>query len=249
MYGIGRQKAKHLWNRLVAKTLGTITCVQTGNAAVALTFDDGPDPDSTLKLAEILEEHGARGTFFVVGRLARRYPALIERLARGGHAIGNHSWNHRSFLTINSKQRREQVRLCQEALHPYGSMIFRPPFGHQNLRSRFDLLLAGYQVVTWNLLAEDWLDLDCSQILAKIEAGIKPGSIILLHDNLFSYLKRKYTDRSATIKVVEELLERQGRKYEFVTVPQLLQMGKPCRSNWRRLPDPEWMKKLKQVEV
>jgi len=246
--GIGWHKPKRLWNRLVAKSLGTVTGVETGAAAVALTFDDGPDPDSTVRLAEALEKHGARGTFFVVGRSARRYPELLERLAGGGHAIGNHSWGHRSFPTLSSRQRRKQIRLCEKAIRPYGSKIFRPPFGHQDLRSRFDLLLAGYKVVTWSFLAEDWLDLDAGRILAKIEAKIRPGSIILLHDALFAYLDRKYTDRSATVEAVEELLERRGRSYDFVTVPQLLAMGKPRMVDWRRLPDRKWMKKLNQAE-
>ncbi len=244
-----KDKLRRGWKRLLSLSLGTITGVETDMPAIALTFDDGPDPRYTEKLAGLLEKYNARATFFVVGQSARRYPDIIKRLAEAGHTIANHSWSHQSFLALNSRQRRKQIRMWEKATAPYGCRLFRPPFGHQDFWSRLDAFFMGYRVVTWTILAEDWLDIDAQQILSKIAPKIMPGSIILLHDSLHAYLDKKYTDQSATLEAVEKLLVRFGDQYKFVTLPRLLALGKARKTDWRRRPDPAWMSKLKRADT
>jgi peptidoglycan/xylan/chitin deacetylase (PgdA/CDA1 family) len=170
---------------LALRLLGTITGVRTDEPAVALTFDDGPHPDSTGLLLDILDRHDARATFFMVGEAAARYPDLVKRAAAAGHAVGNHSWDHPSFRLITARERRRQMRACQAALSPSLSPMFRPPYGHQSIASRLDAVWMGYRVVTWTVQAIDWLDHDPDRLLAPLLPRIAPGHIILFHDAIF----------------------------------------------------------------
>src|SRR6266849_2574451 len=103
----------------VARNLiGTIAHVATRDAVAALTFDDGPHPEYTPRLLQILERHQARATFFMLGEKAHRYPELVQRVAQAGHAIGNHSWDHPVFPEISRRERRDQIRACAKAIDP-----------------------------------------------------------------------------------------------------------------------------------
>jgi peptidoglycan-N-acetylglucosamine deacetylase len=118
--------------------IGTISHVHTRESVAALTFDDGPDPEYTPRLLAILERYRAQATFFMTGKAAQAHPELVRRVAQAGHAIGNHSWDHPSFPLISGRERRAQIRACAQALVPYGSRLFRPPYTEQNLGSRIE---------------------------------------------------------------------------------------------------------------
>ncbi len=225
--------------------LGTITHVSTCEPIVALTFDDGPHPEFTPRLLDTLESHGARATFFVVGKAAERQRELIMRISQGGHALCNHSWDHPSFPLITGRQRRQQMRACRKAIAPYGECLFRPPYGYQSLASRLDAFLLGYQVVTWNVVAEDWLDHDADWMVERVMDGICPGSIILFHDALYTFAEDHYACREQTLKAVEILLEQFRDKFRFITVPELLKLGRPRRRNWYLKTNQDWLRELK----
>lgn len=237
--------ARRVVGRLARTLLGTITNIETTEPLVALTFDDGPDPESTPRMLDILERYGAHGTFFMIGEKAAQYPDLVGRVASGGHAIGNHTWNHSSFPLLNRQERFVQLRRCAEALAPHASRMFRPPYGSQDDRSRFDLALAGYQVVTWSVLEPDWLDREPEAIATRIEGKIQSGSIVLLHDALHDALKPEYFSRENTLGAVELLLERIKGRFRFVTVPELMRHGRAQRTMWRQAPDTDFLKQLK----
>ncbi len=222
---------------------GTITHVATREPAVALTFDDGPDPIATPWLLEVLAAHGAKATFFMVGKAAARQPELVARVAAAGHAIGNHSWDHPSLPLLRGRGRRLQIRWCREALAPHGAALFRPPWGHQSPGSHLAALLLGYRVVAWNVMAEDWLD-DGPEILAeRVRHGLAPGAIALFHDALYSTTDRRYEDRAPTVRAVEMLLEEFAGRLRFVTVPELLALGRPRRWHWYKRPDLDWLRR------
>jgi peptidoglycan/xylan/chitin deacetylase (PgdA/CDA1 family) len=225
--------------------MGTITHVKTEEPLVALTFDDGPHPDHTPELLDILGRYGAHATFFMVGEEASKYPDLVRRVAMAGHAIGNHSWDHPSFPLIRGSERRAQIRACSDALAPYGKKLFRPPYGNQNAMSRFDALRLGYQVVTWNVVAQDWLNDNAETIANRIEGSIQNGSVVLFHDSLYHVIEDRYADREATLKAVGILLERLGPHFRFVTIPELIQHGCPQRSMWFKKPNATFLNKLK----
>lgn len=211
---------------------------------MALTFDDGPNPEATPRLLEILESRGARGTFFMVGKVAARHPELVARVAAGGHAIGNHSWDHPSFPLIKSRWRRTQIRWCQEALAPHGSRLFRPPYGHQSPASQLDAARLGYRAVTWSINAEDWLDDPPEKLLERIRKRLRPGSVILFHDALYATIDRRYCHRGPTLEAVARFLDEVGEGYQAVTLPELLRRGRPRKWHWYQRPDLGWLRKV-----
>jgi len=230
---------------IARRFLGTIIRVDTKESVVALTFDDGPHPEYTPRLLNILDRHGARATFFMVGELAAKYPAIVKEVTQHGHSIGNHSWDHPSFPSLNSKQRRQQIRQCSTVLAEGEKRLFRPPFGHQNMASRIDAWAMGYDVIAWSILADDWLDHGPKVIFDKLSNRIKPGSIVLLHDSLFCAENGANLSRVSTLEAVDRLLT-ECADYDFVTVPELMNRGQPIRKLWERHGDPEWLNRQKK---
>lgn len=217
--------------------IGTITHVSTSKPVAALTFDDGPDPVFTPRLLDILQKHHAKATFFMVGQSAERHPDLIKKVSEAGHAIGNHSWDHPSFPLMTGRERRAQIRACAKAIAPYAQKILRPPYGDQNLWSRLDALWLGYQVITWNGTAGDWLDHDADWIRNRVMSRIQNGSIIVLHDSIFRPREDRYADREPMLHAVDMLLQELSGRFSFITVPELLQQGRPQRQYWRKQTD------------
>jgi peptidoglycan/xylan/chitin deacetylase (PgdA/CDA1 family) len=215
--------------------LGVVTGVATHRPVVALTFDDGPHPENTPALFDILAKYDARATFFMIGELAIRYPRVVRAAVRAGHVVANHSWSHLSFPLLTARERYEQLRRCKEALAPYGAMLFRPPYCHQSLGSRWQALCAGYEVVAFNVHAEDWLTRPAEWMSDRLVRQTRPGSIIILHDNIYhSALTDSEPDRKPMLRALDDALERLQRRFRFVTVPELLRLGRPLRENWYR---------------
>lgn len=232
----------------VRQALGTITHFETKEPVVALTFDDGPHPEYTPRLLDILEKYSARGTFFMLGNSAQNYPDIVRSAIERGHAIGNHSWDHPSFPLVNRSTRREQIQRCQEVILSDGRKLFRPPFGHQSWSSMLDVKMMGYEIVAWNINGIDWLDHDDLGIANLVESKITPGSIIVLHDRLHNFVHESYANRMPTLKAVELLLQRLGNRMRFITIPEMFCVGKPQRSIRRRKGDLNWLNNLKTTE-
>jgi peptidoglycan/xylan/chitin deacetylase (PgdA/CDA1 family) len=230
--------------RLRRHFLGTVTHVATHVPVVALTFDDGPDPTFTPRLLDILEKHGARATFFMVGDAAQRQPALVEDVAAAGHALGLHSWDHPSFPLITSRERRQQLRACAQALTPFASPIFRPPYGHLDHAARFDLWRMGYQVITWSGTISDWEAHPSEWFASRLSEQLRPGAIVLMHDALYHAENLALTDRQAVLAAIDQVLERIMGQYRFVTVPKLLTLGVPQRTDWLRRGQVDWLNRL-----
>ena len=229
---------------MARKLIGSITHVSTLEPLVALTFDDGPHPEFTSHILHILEQHKALATFFMLGKNAERHKDLVKQVWQAGHAIGNHSWDHLSFDSISRSQRRSQIYACQKVIAPYGEKLFRPPYGNQTIYSSLDAFLLGYKIVTWSVVAQDWLDHDANLMVNYLMPQIKPGSIILFHDNLNGFLEKRYLDRKETIKAVDSILKELHKKFRFVTVPELLLRGRPQRKLWRIEADVNFLNQL-----
>lgn len=217
---------------LPRQCFGTITHVRTREPVAALTFDDGPTPATTPRFLALLEAHGARGTFFVIGKRAQRYPELVARIAEGGHALGNHSWDHPSFPAVSARERRRQIRAWAQTMGDAHSKLFCPPYGNQTLISRLDPLWLGWQVVAWDVSARDWTGDSAEQIAERILRRLQPGSIVLLHEALYRYEDRRFVPREATVAAVARVLEATAGRYRFVTLPELLRIGRPNREIW-----------------
>ena len=227
--------------RAIRRMLGSLTSVVTNENVVALTFDDGPHPEYTPRVIEILARHQARATFFMVGQAAQRYPDLVRKIGEAGHAIGGHSWDHSSFRRLTGRQRRRQMRACEQALAPYGQPLFRPPYGEQSVAARIDAFWMGYEVVGWTANSGDWYETDASLMASHLVRCVHPGSIILLHDALFDDGKPSFgpkldreahADRESMLRALETMLACLCATFRFVTVPELLRHGLPYRPFW-----------------
>jgi peptidoglycan-N-acetylglucosamine deacetylase len=154
-------------------------------AAVALTFDDGPDPQSTPVLLDLLDRHQATATFFVTGQNAERYPHLVRDILARGHAIGNHSYSHDNFLMC--KNRRTIVReidATQQLFRRFGiiPLAFRPPVGVTSPRLIGALDKTGLFVVNFSRRAGDLGNRRVKHLAERILKRLRWGDIIMLHD-------------------------------------------------------------------
>ena len=213
---------------------GTITSVATDQPVVAITFDDGPDPTWTPKVLAVLDAHGAKATFFVIGKYVEKHPDIVARLHEGGHALGNHTYDHPSFPLVSRRERRRELRACAEALAPYPQLrkLFRPPYLDQSVASRYDAWRLGYEVIACNLHANDWEDRPAGEMADVLNGSVAPGDVIMLHDVVRD---QRYLRREAMITALDAFLGRQAA-LRFVTVPQLLAAGRPQREMWIKRP-------------
>jgi peptidoglycan/xylan/chitin deacetylase (PgdA/CDA1 family) len=227
-----------------ALALGTIIRVDTREPAIALTFDDGPHPGDTPKVLEILQRHGARATFFMVGKCAAAHPGLVGQVAAAGHAVANHGWDHTSFRLLDSAARKTQIRDTAAALAPHGVALFRPPYGEQSLASRIDAGNAGQKVIGFDVVAEDWRDDSSERIVGRVMRRLRRGSIAVFHDTLYTATDPRYRDRRPLHSALDGLLAELSGEFRFVTVPELLRLGRPVHwHHYHRLPD-EYRRRL-----
>jgi peptidoglycan-N-acetylglucosamine deacetylase len=153
--------------------------------AVALTFDDGPDPEVTPRLLEILGRHRIPATFFVAGIKAKRCPALVREILQRGHDVGNHSYRHDPLLMLRSRARlADEIARTQDLLASFGirPLAFRPPVGVTNPRLPGVLRGLGMECVTFNCRACDFGNRRIGGIARSILGKVRPGAIVLLHD-------------------------------------------------------------------
>lgn len=157
-------------------------------APVALTFDDGPHPDHTLRILDTLEAASARGTFFVQGDQAERYPELVRAIQRRGHQIGNHAFNHVSVRRLGSFRHVADVQRTHQLLEDIvgGPVmpVFRPPFGDWSPLAFAMLSTRGYQFVLWSMDSDDSYVTDADALVARV-LGKRPssGEILLFHED------------------------------------------------------------------
>ena len=151
--------------------------------AVYLTFDDGPIPEATPYILDVLKEQGVKATFFMVGDNVRKFPDLYQRILDEGHQIGNHTHNHISGLR---RTLREYSYNVEKANAYIKSHLFRPPHGWMRL-AQYALLRRKYTVVMWDLVTRDyskWMTAD--DVLDNVKRYARNGSIITFHDSLKS---------------------------------------------------------------
>ena len=157
---------------------------RTGSS-VYLTFDDGPIPEVTPKVLEILAKYGVKATFFMVGENIDKHPEVYEQVVKAGHAIGNHTYNHLKGWKTPFKEYMENTDRCADRVQ--STDLFRPPYGKATLRQRVALHRKGYNLIYWDILTRDYEPTRTpEQMLAQIQRETRPGSIINFHDSIKS---------------------------------------------------------------
>ena len=178
------------------------------NSALALTFDDGPNPKVTPRLLDLLDRHNARATFFLIGARVQEAPEIAREIVARGHAVGNHTYTH-PWLTFCGKRRtRMELDRCDEAIEAATGKKprwMRPPFGFRSpilngtVRAR-----GGAGVAMWSKWARDWKPQPASAVILRM-AGVRGGDILLLHDGDHRMPKG---DRQHMVDAVEHWLPR-----------------------------------------
>ncbi len=169
--------------------------------AVALTFDDGPDPVHTVTILDELARLGIHATFFLVGQCARSYPHLVRRMLAEGHAVGSHSASHPDPWRLPVRElmleyKRGRALVEQAAERPV--RLFRPPKGHVDAKGAVAMLAARLRPWLWTIDARDWEpDVNADRIVASV-SDLRAGDIVLLHDAIMGPLAPSALDRSAT---------------------------------------------------
>ena len=158
-----------------------------GTGGVALTFDDGPHPELTPKVLDHLAAARAHATFFVVGEHVRRYPEIVARAVREGHALGVHTDTHRHAWVTAPGRLRAEVDACLEAIAAATGggrpLWFRPPWGAFNATTRPIVASRRLHVALWSCDAGDWLPgAGTGAIAGRVRRGLQAGAIIDLHD-------------------------------------------------------------------
>lgn len=150
-----------------------------------LTFDDGPIPEVTPQVLDILQKHNVQATFFMVGDNAGKYPKLLAQVRRAGHQIGNHTYNHLNGKHVTLQRYMTNIEQADSILG--GTRLFRPPYGKTSHAERIALQKAGYTIYLWDVLTHDYNpNYSSEKMLHAIQHYTRPGSIINFHDSMKS---------------------------------------------------------------
>lgn len=162
-------------------------CRFNDSERIFLSFDDGPHPERTSRILDILAQHHIKATFFLIGANAQKHQEIVRRIAREGHNIGNHSYTHSGFLPLKRSSRLiEEIDATSNLLETItGRPVewYRPPFGVTNPMTRKALACTGLKAFGWSIRTFDTVSLIPRKWIARsVERQLKPGAIILLHD-------------------------------------------------------------------
>lgn len=180
-----------------------------GKKVIYLTFDDGPIPEVTPWVLDILEKYNVKATFFCVGDNVRKYPEIYRQVLAAGHTTGNHTFNHWQGWKHTTTPFMDNVRKAEEFIE---SDLFRPPHGHIRNGQYTELIKKGYSVIMWDVVTRDYNSkLTPERVFNNVKKYTRDGSIITFHDSL----KSVNTLKIVLLKAIEWL---QGEGYEFHTL-------------------------------
>jgi peptidoglycan-N-acetylglucosamine deacetylase len=181
--------------------------IKTRSKELCLTFDDGPFPDSTPRILDILNTNNIRALFFCSGHQAEKYPGLISLIISKGHIVGNHGYRHLNGLKTNT---HVYIRNIMRSAEFTSKHLLRPPYGLIR-PSQYRQLSENYRIVFWDIMPYDFDgQLSSEKVLSVLKKKIRPGSIIVLHDKV----------TSTALSFLEEFIEySEAKGYRFVISP------------------------------
>lgn len=195
---------------------------------VYLTFDDGPVPEVTPDVLEILKKYNIEATFFCVGENVMKYPEIYRQIIENGHSTGNHTFNHIKGLSSSVKYYIENVEKASEYIR---SNMFRPPYGLMK-QSQFNRLHKKYNIIMWDVISCDYdrglTPENCTQ---NVMCYVRDGSIITFHDSL----KARKNVLESLPRVIENLVD-QGYSFGKIEIPEK-----------QKNTIPPWMKQLQKA--
>jgi peptidoglycan/xylan/chitin deacetylase (PgdA/CDA1 family) len=210
----------HRNSPLFGRALGSLPLRTSGERVVALTFDDGPNPEATPRILDALAATGTVATFFLLGRHVERWPTLAERVAAEGHVIGNHGWFHRKLHTQSPASVRRDLELGTEAIVGATGVrpeVFRAPHGFRAPWVSHIARTLGQRTIGWSLGVWDSALPGVDAIVERTVSGARPGSILLLHDGDGYDASGDRTQTAAAVPLIISALK--ARDYRFAGVP------------------------------
>ncbi len=161
----------------------------TDNKEIFLTFDDGPIPEVTPWVLDVLAEYQSRATFFCVGENVKKYPMIFNRILIEGHTVGNHTFNHINGWLTDKETYLENVSLCDQYIQ---SPLFRPPYGKMRPGQALHLK-SDKNIIMWDILSGDFdKNISTETCLDNVINNYEPGSIIVFHDSLKAEEKLRF---------------------------------------------------------
>jgi peptidoglycan-N-acetylglucosamine deacetylase len=193
----------------------TPTLAGLGDAGhVALTFDDGPDSASTPAILDGLDDLGWRATFFLLGSMVRRDPAMAKEVAARGHEIGVHGDDHRSHVRRSPRAVSTDVRACRDLIaEATGAELywFRPPYGVLSGGSLAAAHRLGLRTVLWTTWGRDWREeATPATVVADVAGGLRPGATVLLHDSDCTSAPQSWRATLGALPALAELFASRG---------------------------------------
>lgn len=177
-------KSLHI-ERPVHAVAGSLIGVTTTEPVFHLTFDDGPHPVVTPRILDVLDEHGAKATFFVLTQQAHTYPEVLAEVMRRGHELALHTRSHPRLTELSWRGLIDEIRYARHDLEQLAQREvrrFRPPYGAQNVRSLTVARASGMKTVLWSVDSRDWKGLTRDEPLERAMPWLRPGGMLLMHD-------------------------------------------------------------------
>lgn len=192
---------------------------------IALTFDDGPSPDYTPLILDVLKKHDVKATFFLVGKHIKKYPDVARRIVEEGHEIGNHTYSHRDLVPSTRRKLEKEILENNKVIEEYlgvSTNLFRPPRGIFSEAVRNFIVRNGLILVLWSVSGIDWAKTPATLIAKRILRYAHPGAIILLHDS-GALIRSEGHSRLNTAKALDMVIPALKEKgYRFVTISELM---------------------------
>lgn len=195
-----------------------IYAVDTPEKKVAISFDATWGAEETPKILNTLDKYKIKSTFFLVNIWLKKYPDVAKKIAGKGHEIGMHSTTHPHFTKLSEEEMKQELQDNHQLILTttnYNAKLFRPPYGDYDNRVVSVVNGLGYKAIQWDVDSLDWKDLSASVIYERVLKRVKPGSIVLFHNN------GKHTAEAIESIIAE--LQKQG--YKIVPVSQLIHQG------------------------
>ncbi len=159
----------------------TVWQKKTSSKVIYLTFDDGPTPEITTQVLDILDDYNWKATFFCVGENVEKYPEIYKEVLRRGHCTGNHSYNHLKGYKYSCDDYVENVKKASTLID---SKLFRPPYGRITFK-QIKALHKDYQIIMWDVITHDYnKKVTPFQVFDNVKNNLRKGSIVVFHDSI-----------------------------------------------------------------
>ena len=199
---------------------GYVWDIPTAQKVAYLTFDDGPTPDVTEFVLDVLAQHNIKATFFCIGNNIEKHPDIFRQVIDAGHTIANHTYNHLNGWKAGFDSYMDNVWKCEESITSRhiefrGNKLFRPPYGKIKSSQARALREQGYRIIMWDVLSADFdRTITPERCLQNIVRNVQSGSVIIFHDSVKAAVNMRYALPRAI-----EILKEKGYRFEAITAP------------------------------